>query len=87
MKLLAAVVLLLGCDGGLTPPEPLAAPATVQRLVPGALGLVGRTTSGCSSGIAKPGIGADVWCAFYRAGAQAGMPWMADLLQVRRFPS
>ena len=87
MKLLAVVVLLLGCDGGLTPPELPAPPATVQRLVPGALGLVGRTTSGCSTGIAKPGIGADVWCAFYRAGAQTGTElWVLNVSRAAARP-
>src|SRR5690349_10559867 len=71
MRRLAALLMLFGCDGDLqqhmTTPAPR--PASVQRLVPGALGLVGRTTSGCSTGV---GLGSDVWCAFYRAGAEAG---------------
>jgi hypothetical protein len=72
MRRLAALLMLFGCDGALqqqmTTPAPR--PATVQLLVPGTLGLVGRTTSGCSTGVAKPGVGADVWCAFYRAGTE-----------------
>src|SRR5205814_2838677 len=72
MKSCVAVILLLGCDGALAPPEPPAPPPMVHQLVSGAVGLVGRTGTGCSSGLARPGFSADVWCAFYRAGAQAG---------------
>jgi hypothetical protein len=80
MKYLVAVILLLGCDGTLQPPAPPAPPPAVHRLVSGMVGLVGRTTTGCSSGVARPGVPADVWCAFYRAGAQAGTElWVLDV--------
>lgn len=72
MKRFVAVILLLGCDGTLPHWEPPPPPPEVHQLVSGPVGLVGRTGTGCSSGVAPAGGPADVWCAFYRAGAQSG---------------
>jgi hypothetical protein len=62
----AALFLLFGCDGALQPPAGELRPASVHLLVPGKLGLVGNSSSGCSTGLGKAGADADVWCAFYR---------------------
>ncbi|HXU79952.1 MAG TPA: hypothetical protein VN914_01055 [Polyangia bacterium] len=87
MKLPIAAFLLLGCDGSLTLPEPAPPPPAVHKLVNGPLGLVGRTTTGCSSGVAKPGISADVWCAFYRAGGQGGTElWVLNVSKAAARP-
>jgi hypothetical protein len=91
MKLLVAVILLLGCDGTLQPPAPVerpAPPAEVHQLVAGTVGLVGRTTTGCSSGSTPTGGAADVWCAFYRAGAQSGTElWVLNVTQASAKPT
>src|SRR3954469_8804980 len=72
MKYLVVVIALLGCDGTLQPPEPPPPPPALHRLVSGPVGLVGRNATGCSSGVARPGMSSDIWCAFYRSRAQAG---------------
>src|SRR5437762_1551441 len=58
-----ALACLLASCGEAAPP----APPRVQRLVSGALQLVGSSSSACSHG----GPGQDTWCAFFRAGASA----------------
>jgi hypothetical protein len=79
------VMLLLGCDGTLQPPQPPAPPPEAHRLVSGTVGLVGRTSTGCSSGLASPGVPADVWCAFYRPGAQSGTElWVLNVTRASR---
>jgi hypothetical protein len=88
MKLLVAVIFLLGCDGTLPPIEAPAPPPAVHHLVSGAVGLAGRTGTGCSSGVARPGVPPDVWCAFYRAGAQAGTElWVLNVTRASLKPT
>src|SRR6187551_2180500 len=72
MKFLVAVICVLGCNGTLQPPEPPPPPPALHQIVAGPVGLVGRTTTGFSSGVATTGGTADVWCAFYRTRAQGG---------------
>jgi hypothetical protein len=77
MKLLAVVVLLIGCDGTLPAPD---APAVARRLLADpSLTLIGHGPTTCSSGVARPGSEGAVWCAFARPDGDATELWVLDV--------
>jgi hypothetical protein len=71
------VVLLLGCDGALAPPA--AAPTTRRLLAEPSVTLVGHGRTTCSSGVPKPGIDGQVWCAFAREAGDTTELWVLDI--------
>jgi hypothetical protein len=82
MKYLVAVVLLLGCDGSLD--KGVSGPPRTVRMSAEPVTLVGRTRTSCSTGVAKPGIDGDLWCAFARSAGAATELWVLDVTQASR---
>lgn len=87
MRRVSALLLLLCCNGALPEPLPELQPPTVRRLVPGVVGLVGHTTTGCSTGIGQAGKEADVWCAFYRTVMPGTELWVVNVSRASARPA
>jgi hypothetical protein len=70
------VLFLVGWDARVDHPPPA---AQTVRLQGGAVALVGRPRTSCSSGVVKPGIDGDVWCAFSRAAGDNTELWVLNV--------